>query len=173
MVHARAVVEAYQLYSILTDTKRGLRILRGLPDNYIFSMNQSLWGNIEGNVVDGNSSGEAKFNQLDCSIHNGREIAISDIIMEDILDKSEYIDYKNSLEQWTANKRIGHNDKLNKSYVIAAYNIYGKFKAMYDNYLARVGYSRLLLESDIKTLDNLRVKEFGRLNSHGKVMLQE
>lgn len=173
VVHARAVVEAYQLYSILTDTKMGLRILRGLPDNYIFSMNPSLWGNIEGNVVDGNSSGEAKFSQLDCSIHNGREIEISDIIMKDILDESEYIDYKNSLEQWTANKRIGHNDKLNKSYVIAAYNICRKFKAMYDNYLARVGYSRLPLESDIKTLDSLRSKEFGRLNSHGKVMLQE
>lgn len=173
VVHARAVVEAYQLYIILTNTKKGLRILRGLPDNYIFSMNPSLWGNIEGNVVDGNSSGEAKFSQLDCSIHNGREIEISDIIMKDILDESEYIDYKNSLEQWTANKRIRHNDKLNKSYVIAAYNICRKFKAMYDNYLARVGYSRLPLESDIKTLDSLRSKEFGRLNSHGKVMLQE
>lgn len=173
VVHARAVVEAYQIYEMLTNTKRGLKILKGLPDNYIFSLNPSLWGNIEGNAVEGNSSGEAKFNQLDYSLHSGRGIEISDIIMKDMLNESEYIGYKNGLEEWTANKKVGHNDKLNKSYVIAAYNIYRKFKAMYDNYLARVGCSRLLLTSDIKTLDSLRAKEFGSLNSHGKVMVQK
>lgn len=173
VIQARIVVEAYQLYVILNDTKRGLEILRELPSDYIFSLNTSLWGNIEGNVLEGNSSAETRFNQLDYSLHSAREIKISDIIMKDILDESEYLEYKRGLDEWTPDKRMRHNDKLNKSYVIAAYNIYNKFKAMYDNYLVQVGYSKLFLLSDIRALDDLRAKEFGSLNSHGKVMVQK
>lgn len=173
VIQARIAIEAYQLYVILTDTKRGLEILRELPRDYIFSLNNSLWGNIEGTVIEGNSSAEAKFNQLDYSLHSAREIRISDIIMKDILDESEYIEYKRGLDEWTADNRMKRSDKLNKSYVIAAYNIYSKFKAMHDNYLAQVGYSKLLSLSDIRALDDLRTKEFGSLNSHLKVMVQK
>ena len=44
---------------------------------------------------------------------------------------------------------------------------------MHDNYLAQVGYSKLLSLSDIRALDDLRTKEFGSLNSHLKVMIQK